>query len=248
MLQFPPDDLLACSRFFLLTDEISAPADFILHRLLAQKYKASKGSKVIVLSTSSDLDRWKTLASKSNINLGQLATNGSFIFVDLLNEAVLPISEPFGNAITRSLRPLYDMVETELSVADVDNRPLVILDDVSSLAWLGFSTLELSRFTRAVWAICRKSNASLVCRYHILDPAEPESLFQKLLQLASYHIEVRPLASGRSGAVSGEVCMHLGPSEPSPDLHLISRQAAVQYRLTDIGSVFFEKGTSVGVL
>jgi len=156
MLQFPPDDLLACSRFFFLTDEISAPADFILHRLLAQKYKASKGSKVIVLSTSSDLDRWKTLASKSNINLGQLATNGSFIFVDLLNEAVLPISEPFGNAITRSLRPLYDIVEAELSAADVDNQPLVILDDVSSLAWLGFSTLELSRFTRALWATCRK--------------------------------------------------------------------------------------------
>jgi len=38
-----------------------------------------------------------------------------------------------------------------------------------------------------------------------MNAAEPDALFQLLLQLCSYHVEVRPLASGRSGAVSGEV-------------------------------------------
>jgi hypothetical protein len=50
-------------------------------------------------------------------------------------------------------------------------------------------------------------DAALVVRHHIVTPPEPDSLLQHLLQLCTYHIEVRPLASGRSGAVSGEVCI-----------------------------------------
>lgn len=48
-------------------------------------------------------------------------------------------------------------------------------------------------------------DAVLVVRHHIVTPPEPDVLLQHLLQLCTYHIEVRPLASGRSGAVSGEV-------------------------------------------
>lgn len=81
-------------------------------------------------------------------------------------------------------------------------------------------------------------------------------------------MEVRPLSSGRSGAVSGEVsqdpsyldpiernptyimqlCLHLGPVESKPSYPLITRSAALQYRLTDSGAIFFNKGTSEGVL
>jgi len=61
-------------------------------------------------------------------------------------------------------------------------------------------------------------------------------------------VEVRPLSSGRSGAVSGELCLHLGPVESKPSYPLITRSAALQYRLTDGGAMFFNKGTSEGVL
>ena len=46
---------------------------------------------------------------------------------------------------------------------------------------------------------------SLVMRYHIAAPEDLDSILRTLLQLSAYHIEVLPLASGKSGSVSGEV-------------------------------------------
>lgn len=77
-------------------------------------------------------------------------------------------------------------------------------------------------------------------------------------------MEVKPLLSGRSGAVSGEVSsacqtkpflnslrqisFHPGPCVDESEFQSIPRSAAVQYRLTDTGAVFFERGTGGGVL
>lgn len=122
------------------------------------------------------------------------------------------------------------------------------MDDLASLEWLGFPILDLSRFLRALRALCSKTGGTLVICYHILNPSEPDILLQLLLQLCSYHVEVRPLASGRSGAVSGEISLHAGPSESDPTIPLTPRKSALQYRLTDGGAIFFNKGTSEGVL
>jgi len=50
-----------------------------------------------------------------------------------------------------------------------------------------------------------QSSASLLLRYHILDREIIDGTFSLLQQLAAYRVEVRPLSSGKSGAVSGEV-------------------------------------------
>jgi hypothetical protein len=50
-----------------------------------------------------------------------------------------------------------------------------------------------------------QSNASLIIRHHVVTPTEPDDLLRQLLQICTYHMDVRPLSSGRSGAVSGEV-------------------------------------------
>jgi hypothetical protein len=49
----------------------------------------------------------------------------------------------------------------------------------------------------------------LAIRYHIPAPDELDNTVRILLQLSTYHIEVLPLSSGKSGAVSGEV--RIGP-------------------------------------
>lgn len=49
-------------------------------------------------------------------------------------------------------------------------------------------------------------NATALIRHHVINQEEPDDILQQLLQLAAYHIEVLPLSSGKSGAVSGEVC------------------------------------------
>ena len=56
----------------LITDALSAPANFILHRTLAAYMKKDhnlihKDIKCVVLSVSEDITRWKAIASKSVI-------------------------------------------------------------------------------------------------------------------------------------------------------------------------------------
>jgi len=59
---------------------------------------------------------------------------------------------------------------------------------------------------RAKMSTCYgKNNVTLVIRHHLVLPDEPDDLFRLLLQLCAHHVEVRPLSSGKSGAVSGEV-------------------------------------------
>ena len=52
----------------MITDALSAPANFILHRTLAAYMKKDrKDIKCVVLSVSEDITRWKAIASKSVI-------------------------------------------------------------------------------------------------------------------------------------------------------------------------------------
>jgi len=56
------------------------------------------------------------------------------------------------------------------------------------------------------------------------------------------------LSSGKSGAVSGEVALHFGLTLGKEPIRSIPRKQALQYRLTDYGVVFFDKGTCGSVL
>ncbi|KAG0700371.1 hypothetical protein DFH29DRAFT_635063 [Suillus ampliporus] len=242
-MQFPTPELVSSPRLLLITDQLPAPADFLLHRFLHLHLKQTKTTKCFVLAVSESLERWKSIASKANINVAQ---NECFQSIDVFDHHP---SSTEGNTNDISLKGIYDLLSVKLSDSRVDGQiPLVILDDITSLEWLGCSLLDLSRFARALRSLCAKMDVALVVRHHIVTPPEPDALLQHLLQLCTYHIEVRPLASGRSGAVSGEICVHLGPSMKDTKEHLISRTSALQYRLTESSAVFFEKGTSTGVL
>jgi len=50
-----------------------------------------------------------------------------------------------------------------------------------------------------------QNDVFLVIRYHIAAPNDLDSVVRILVQLSAYHIEVLPLSSGKSGAVTGEV-------------------------------------------
>ncbi|KAJ7125283.1 hypothetical protein C8R44DRAFT_618674 [Mycena epipterygia] len=245
---FSPFDLPA-GILLLVTDQLSSPADFVLHRSLIDHLKGQKKSehpkKAIVLSVSEDLARWKAIAAKSNLHLDQQSTSGAFLFIDVLGRITNP---PDAGA---PLRPVLDAVVSALDGAD---DTLVIVDDLAALDWLGFSSvLDITRFCRALSAACRKVNATLLIRQHVLTPptAAPvlDDVFRQLRELCTYHMEVLPLASGRSGAVSGQVALHAGPGvSPRNGVRLLPRSSALQYKLTDGGAVFFERGTGAGVL
>ncbi|KAJ7647802.1 hypothetical protein FB45DRAFT_782758 [Roridomyces roridus] len=233
----------------LVTDQLASPADFVLHRSLIEHLKNAKPNakkrKAIVLSVSEHLARWKATAAKSNVNLEQKTASGSFVFIDVLERVPPPDNALPGDPV---LRPILDAV---VSVLDESEDTLVIVDDLAVLEWIGFALLDITRFCRALHATCRKARATLLIRQHVMTPptAEPllDDLFRHLFQMSSYHMEILPLSSGRSGAVSGQVALHLGPGMPH-EVKLLPRSSALQYKLTDGGAVFFERGTEAGIL
>lgn len=49
----------------LITDQLQAPADFLVFRTVTTHLKEDKQNRCIVLSTFNDVSRWKAIASKS---------------------------------------------------------------------------------------------------------------------------------------------------------------------------------------
>ncbi|KAI0644708.1 hypothetical protein C8Q79DRAFT_791633 [Trametes meyenii] len=271
---FAPDALPLPGELLLITDELLAPADFLLHRHLAAHLKESKSSKCVLVSVSEDIGRWKAVAQRSvrhtqyiilrhaavvnicgiltapslvqNLNLTQNLDTGALTFLDAMSF----VSPSLDERSDVPLKSLYQKIKKTLDDAQngAESTVSVVLDDIAALEWIGISITDISRFSRALSALCRKLNASLVLRYHVTTPGEPDDVLRHLLQLCAYHMDVFPLSSGRSGTVSGQVALHCGPSIPESQHRLVTRSSAVQYRLTDVGSIFFDRGTGSGVL
>ncbi|KAI0661405.1 hypothetical protein C8Q70DRAFT_971176 [Cubamyces menziesii] len=242
---FPPTKLPLPQEVLLITDELLAPADFLLHRQLAAHMKESKDSRCVLISVSEDLGRWKSVAQRSNLNLAQSLDLQSLAFIDAMSH----VSPALDESSRTPLKALYMNVLEHLKRSHLDEaKALVVLDDIAALEWIGVPLVDILRFARALCATCRKYNASLIIRHHITTPGEPDDILRNLLQLCTYHMDVFPLSTGRSGSVSGQVALHCGAATSEPTHKLIPRSTAIQYRLTDTGSVFFDRGTGSGVL
>ncbi|KAJ7087289.1 hypothetical protein B0H15DRAFT_781388 [Mycena belliarum] len=246
---FTPFDL-PMGILLLVTDQLAASADFILHRALQEHLRPTKTAeqparvhkrKAIILSVSEPLARWKVLAAKSNVRLDA----PTFRFIDVFAR----VSDG------GTLRPVLDDVVSALGDGE-ETDTLVMVDDLAVLSWLGtVPALDQVRFVRALAAVCHKAGATLLIRHHVLgfgSQAEDAPALRTLQQCCTFHLEVLPLASGRSGAVSGQVALHAGPATARGEggVRLLPRSAALQYKLADgpAGTVFFERGTAGSVL
>ncbi|TFY55918.1 hypothetical protein EVG20_g9141 [Dentipellis fragilis] len=240
---FPPEGFPAPGKPTLITDQLAAPADFVLHNILGSHLKGKKDTSAVILSVSEPLARWKTVASRSNLDLTKKTTDGALTFIDVAKETA--IAEP----TQTYLHSLFGRIRLQIEESPSSKSLLLILDDVTTLEWIGFPTLVLARFLRSLIALCTKFGVTLLVRHHTPIPDEPDDLFRILVQLCHYQVEVMPLSSGRSGAVSGELALHACPSAvPFASVRPIPRTHALQYRLTDSGAVFFQRGTGQVVL
>ncbi|KAG8680705.1 hypothetical protein FRC09_018036 [Ceratobasidium sp. 395] len=248
-------------QVLLITDTPASSAQFLIHGLLQSQLKreAELGGCILV-SVDHELAHISAVAARSNLNLQSCLRTRSFVHVDALSVSHPP--DGLGLALAApgvivcppleaSLRPLYDVIErafTELAPSAV--KRLLILGDISTLEWIGTPPAEINRFVRAVRALAIRNSAGLVITYHSPTLALPieSDVLRELITCCDLHAEVRELTSGLSSAVSGEVALHPGFTLPDPDFVPIPRERAVQYRLTDGGVVWFERGTSAGVL
>ncbi|KAI0030699.1 hypothetical protein K488DRAFT_53678 [Vararia minispora EC-137] len=231
-------DLFRLPEPVLVTDDIGASADFLLYQVISA-FKHSQ-ARCIFISVSGDLARWRALCSKTGLSLDAKIKDGSFLFVDV--SASMP---RFATSLPSIFESTKSYVEASFSEATLK---LVVLDSLSTLEWIGFSATEVTRFARGLTALCTKHNASLVFRHHVAVQDEPDDVFRTLYQLAAYHIEVRSLSSGRSGSVTGEIAVHPCPRLNTEPILNIPRKQALQYRLTDSGATYFQRGTGQVVL
>jgi hypothetical protein len=84
-----------------------------------------------------------------NINLFH---SDSFVFVDVSSK-----TQELLTSSSSVLRVIYDQVSAALS-SETPRRTLVMLDDITTLEWIGVSTLDLMRFARALRALCLKAS------------------------------------------------------------------------------------------
>lgn len=141
------------------------------------------------------------------------------------------------------LKGVYSIVETFLGGGG--GGIVVILDDITTLDWAGyFPRAEVVRFCRALRVLClRTLGCVLVIRHHM--DGVGEGLFGDLLKLCTYHMEVYPLGSGKSGGVGGEVALHQGPNATLKSrVNTRPRSKRLQYKLTDTSAIYFERGTT----
>ncbi|KAL5534426.1 hypothetical protein ACEPAG_888 [Sanghuangporus baumii] len=246
---FDPSTLpLQAGQILLVSDKLEAPAEFIILSILASYLKQALRRKSILVSFSQVFSHWSSVASRLSppCNLSSHASEGSFVFIDALSQEFM--------SPTTSLRSVYDKLNEQLEASqaskiDDDQLNLVILDGLSLVEWCGTALLEVKRFVRALRALCSKYNAALIIRHHWVNSNNLDDLYRTLLSQCSLHVQVLPLATGRSSAISGEITLHIGPLLDDPkSVTTISRSAAVQYRLRDSGATYFGRGTSALVL
>lgn len=181
---FPPNGLPLPGEILLLTDELLAPADFLLHRHLATHLKESRGSRCLLVSISEDIGRWKAIGSRSvscptsprpnneylltnnfpqTLNLVPYLDSGALTFVDAMSFVSPSLSEKTEVPLQALFRQVK-MILTRLS-AEVGSTVSVILDDIASLEWMGIPAADITRFARALCALCRKVYCCLFSPY-----------------------------------------------------------------------------------
>ncbi|CAE6469498.1 unnamed protein product [Rhizoctonia solani] len=246
-------------QVLLITDSPASSAQFLIQAVLQSQLKregeASGNTRACVLvSVDHDFAHISAIAARSNLNLSHCIRDRTFVYVDALTQASQPLGDLADGAsapddrptttgivtcppLSTSLRPLYDVIQQGLEqLSPNDTGKLLILSDVSSLEWIGIPATE--------------NESGVVVLYHSPSQDLPieSDVFRNLVTSCDVHAEVRELSSGLSSAVSGEVALH--PGFTAPDLHFVAipRERALQYRLTDAGVIWFDRGTSAGVL
>ncbi|TNY19421.1 hypothetical protein DMC30DRAFT_400429 [Rhodotorula diobovata] len=273
----PPDFSL------LLTDTLDAPATFLIVQLVARALRpaqpepgrrAEKRRRVVVVGVREREDHWAGTLKKHGIQLATESSARRFSFVDAsspsttlpdlfasLRAALAPSSPQPGEGPSQA--PQRD------GPADAEQPgPLVVIDDLSALLWIGREPREVVRWWRGVRAFVGERSGSLVTLLHAdtLSPspslhapssassspyASPEDqyLFRQVLQACDLWAEIVGLGNGGTGA-RGELSLHRAPALVprgwSVDALPRSGSRALQYKLDEGGAVWEVKGQMGG--
>ncbi|KAG8760499.1 hypothetical protein FRC14_002888 [Serendipita sp. 396] len=194
--------------------------------------------KCVFVTLTQDVEHWKAILGKLNVNPAKAIEEGSLVFVDLFSKWRSTKPGADGDILGNIHKVLANNTETASP-----GETLVMIDDLAHLSWVGVDELDLLKFIRTLRLTLHESALLIGC--HTLAVEPPTSIIHRyLLETCTVHLEFRPLTSGRSGLVSGELIVCRGP-EAWPEDITIPAQNTLHYRSTDSGAIIFEKGSSV---
>ncbi|GAA5966484.1 hypothetical protein JCM8115_002689 [Rhodotorula mucilaginosa] len=174
--------------------------------------------KVIVLGVREREEWWTGVLKKSGIQLATEKTSNHFNYFSLSDDPATPLVESFAR-----IRETISSSTTAAVTVDPDSDnaevgPLVVLDDVSALGWMGHDLRDVLRFWNGLRSLLEPSRATLVTLQHYApapasgieeDPVDTY-LFRALLQRSDLWLQVEPL--GGASSTSGEISVHLAPA------------------------------------
>jgi hypothetical protein len=89
--------------------------------------------------------------------MAQKLEQGSIVFIDVPTQ--FPALSPSrGTTLLR----LLDLIRGYIGTLREITHPLVIFDELASFEWIGHSALDVSRFARALVALCGKASTAIL--------------------------------------------------------------------------------------
>ncbi|GAC96762.1 hypothetical protein PHSY_004346 [Pseudozyma hubeiensis SY62] len=216
------------------------------------KGKSRAHTKVIWLGCSSDGSaHLNNVVRKSSVHLDQETRDGAFSYIDAGAQALAPFEDDnvtdavasmhvsdVESTAEQVLHRLYSNVAEQLqdpsliahqqsSEPDWASRALIVVDDLTALAWaldshdMSGHPIDaprlLTNWLAALTLLATNNHASVITLMHSdatssskdgASDRSDESLFSSLLQRADVWIEVKELASGRARDCDGEITVH----------------------------------------
>ncbi|KAL1920935.1 uncharacterized protein VTP21DRAFT_11570 [Calcarisporiella thermophila] len=245
-------DIPPAGAHIVITDELEAEGNFLLHHFIAQFVKSRKS--VVIVGFSQVLVHYDQCLRKMGVNLKEARQSGYVHFVDgltSLHATQQEGSEPATSSADATLRgsSLKDFYEVIKSY--MGNGGLIVIDDLSALLYSGWSVLEVNQWSKALLRMAEKTGGCVVTLTHADDTLagdmDQEALLNSLLHSADYVLQTRALSSGRSRDVHGQLTLARGPRFCTKRLSGFEGRT-LQYKLMDNNVQFFAKGYSSGVL
>jgi hypothetical protein len=89
--------------------------------------------------------------------MAQKLEQGSIVFIDVPTQ--FPALSP---ARGTTLLRLLDLIRGYIGTLREITHPLVIFDELASFEWISHSALDVSRFARALVALCGKASTAIL--------------------------------------------------------------------------------------
>ncbi|KAI8921788.1 hypothetical protein BC831DRAFT_475446 [Entophlyctis helioformis] len=267
-------DASSSGSVFLITDTLQRSGSFLLHRFVARHLRLPAWA-VTLVCISQQPAHYAAVHKKLGMHLSLHQKKHTFQAIDVFSrladtvEPAPPRSSAAGSdAQADAQAQASDPVETlfeqiAASVAsqlesvqsedpDAAVKPCIVIDDLSMLLYAGMSPTQLVKLTMALCDLVIQRDGCLVVLAHDDCPDDQElvALNMWLARLSHVLLHVRPLESGVTDSVHGQLTVAIGPQSQWAADDSSSRSSrgvsagTLLYRIADASVDWFALGST----